>query len=166
MCFKVNDVYELNQRDHKWVDIRLWTWGARFGISFKLLLITCVGVFLQGWNTLTCHRKFHLGESASVEFPIVWHFIDCMDSWATFTVFFKMAPYAYKFTSLMATFTVWTFDLYDAYLLNLIVCKCILFLYGFLKVLNVLWDVSHSPYVCLICVWTEYHPCRWIYARL
>ena len=57
-----------------------------FGISFKLMLITCVGISLQGRNTLTCHRRCHLGESDSVGLPIVWQFIDYMASRATFIV--------------------------------------------------------------------------------
>ncbi|KAG5020075.1 hypothetical protein JHK87_015930 [Glycine soja] len=62
----------------------------QFGISFKLMLITCVGVSLQGQNTLTRHQWCHIDESDNVELPIVWQFVNYMDSWATFMVFSKM----------------------------------------------------------------------------
>ena len=80
----------------------------RFGISFKLMLITCVGVSLQGQNTLTRHQWCHIDESDNVELPIVWQFVNYMDSWATFMVFSKMVPNAYESTSLMCiAFRVW-----------------------------------------------------------
>ena len=60
-----------------------------FGISFKLMLITCIGVSLQGQSTLTCRQQCHLDESDGVELPIVWQFVNYMDSQATFTVFPK-----------------------------------------------------------------------------
>ena len=49
---------------------------------------------------------------------------------------------------------------------NAIVYKCILYLYDFLIVLNLLWDVSYSTSVCLVCVWTKCHPCMWVSVRL
>ncbi|KAL5146761.1 hypothetical protein HKD37_06G016550 [Glycine soja] len=70
--------------------LRLGEWTLRvqqFGISFKLMLITCVGVSLQGQNTLTRHQWCHIDESDNVELPIVWQFVNYMDSWATFMGF-------------------------------------------------------------------------------
>ena len=60
---------------------------------------------------------------------------------------------------------VW-FGLGMLVLWNAIVYKYIIYLYDFLNVLNSLWDVSHSPSVCLVCVWAECHPCRWVFIRL
>ena len=145
----------------------------RFGISFKLMLITCVGVSLQGWNTLTCHQQCHLSESDSVELLIVWQFIDYMDSRTTFTMFFKMVPHAYESTGLICiSFHLWIcvwnvwFGWGMCMLWNIIVYKCILYLYNFLNVLNLLWDVSHTPSICIVCVWAKGHPCRWVSVRL
>ena len=40
-------------------------------------------------------------------------------------------------------------------------------LIGFVIVIvNLLWDVSHSLYVCLVCVWAECHLCKWVSVRL
>ena len=120
----------------------------RFEISFKFMLITCVGVSLQGWNTLTHRQRCHLGESDSVGLPIVWQFVDYMNSWATFTMFFKMVPYANKFMGLICiTFHVWicVWNVWYGWgmlvLWNTIIYKCILYLYDFLNVLNLLWKM-------------------------
>ena len=61
----------------------------RFEIFFKLMLITWVGVSLQGQNTLTRCRRCHLGERDSVELFIMWQFVYYMDSRATFTKYFQ-----------------------------------------------------------------------------
>jgi len=51
----------------------------------------------------------------------------------------------------MRIFVYETFDLDETDLWNLIVCKYILFLYDFLKVLNVVWDVSiPHPFVLYV----------------
>jgi len=114
----------------------------RFKISFKLMLITCVRV-LQGQNTLMCLQKCHLRESDSVGLPIVWQFIDYMDFWTTFTVFFKMVSHTYESTGVICiafrvricVWNVW-FGWSMLVLWNVIVDKCILYLDGFLNVLN------------------------------
>ena len=53
MYFEAKEVYEPNR-------------GVHVGIFFKLMLITCVGVSLQGWNTI-----MH-DEGDSVGLPIMW----------------------------------------------------------------------------------------------
>jgi len=41
---------------------------------------------------------------------------------------------------------------------NITVYKCILSLYDFLNVFNILWDVFHSLSICVVCVWADCHP--------
>jgi len=105
----------------------------RFEISYKLMLITCVGVSLQGRNTLTCHWQCHLRESDSVGLPIMWQFVNYMDSRAAFTVFFKMVPHAYESTSLIfIAFHVWicTWNVWFGWGMYLTPCLFVLFVFG------------------------------------
>ena len=37
----------------------------------------------------------------------------------------------------------------------------IYFLFMFFLSFKCLWNVSHSLFIYLVCVWAEFHPCRW-----
>jgi len=115
----------------------------------------------------------HLDKSDNIILPIVWQFIDYMDSQTTFIVFSKIVPHACDSTGLISiVFRVWIcvcnvwFGCGMLVFWNTIVYKYILYLYVFLNVLNLFWDVSYSLSVCLVCVWAKCQRCRWVFVRL
>ena len=120
------------------------------------------------WNILARlkHPKALPSVSSRWEWEcrVMWQFVDYVDSQVTFIVFSKMVPHAYESTNLIyITFHLWIcvwnvwFGWGMLVLWNEIIYKCILYLYNFLNILNLLWDVSHFVSVCLVFVLTKYH---------
>jgi len=138
----------------------------RFEISFKFMLITWVGVSLQGQNTIMHHPQCHLGESESVKLSIVWQFIDYMDSQATFTNYFRDGTTCMWIHKLHANHPACVSMCIGRFEVD-VVCLCdtivynIYFLFMSSLCFKYLWDVFQSLIICLVCVWTACHSCRW-----
>ena len=144
-----------------------------FGISFKLMLIHMY------WSILTRSKYPNMSPTMSSWWEWWCRIAHCVAICQLhgFSSYIhsvsKMVPLGYESTCLICiTFHVWI-CIWNVWLewgilvlWNAIVYKYILYLYDFLNVLNLLWHVSHSPSVCLVCVWVECHPSRWVSIKL